>query len=229
MLKPLIQRTPIQEWDRECLNWSTLFNDLRNPESLRGARLRTFKRDLKKQAFFYKSFVVRDADVVNCPELLRLVNEDPDMEILIKEGILVFALRESADSFTEVNEAAKERRAFPRQYLNNKDSILKFDSKLREIRIATIEEKSDHDFFRKHLQKLIAGRLGDLQTERLTEAIAYAENLSSGKYLRFGDIYKSKDRIDMQSWSDNDADSWTLKCAPYTFTRPQLAIHYMVP
>jgi len=76
-----------------------------------------------------------------------------------------------------------------------------------------------------------------LSTFGITEAmhVAYLHGNAANQDMRSFDDENTtgwKDRIDMQSshhWSDNDANSWTLKCVPYTFTRPQLAIYYMVP
>ena len=187
----LRQRTPIDRWIGGSLSWCTLFNDLRSKDSFgEGSKRETLLEELKQQALFSDSFVIRDADVVNSPELLDIVNSNDDgIQTLIREGVLVFALRAGAPNFTSVNEAARERRADPRLYRVLKDAVATFDKKLEGTTVAVVQHGATADTFHDNLKKVLASRLTPRQRTELLRAIRIAGEKHMGENLRFGDIY----------------------------------------
>jgi hypothetical protein len=192
----LRKRQPLLDWRRSELTWSTQFADLRSPTSLGKTALereRTTRRELKQQALFQICTVIRDADVVNNPTLLRLILDNTDsIQVSILNQMHVLAIRSDVGSFSELNELAGERRAHPRVYQTTKPLVKRLDALLFEKHawIGEVERSTGKDTFRKLLERIwTSSHLSDSQKRLLQTAIERADSGSKERILRFGDIY----------------------------------------
>ncbi|MBZ5724449.1 MAG: hypothetical protein LAP87_05580 [Acidobacteriia bacterium] len=191
-----VQRVPLSGFDRAQFNWSTQFNDLRSPSSsgaTRQERDKRLTREIKTQALFERRTLIRDADVVNNLELLSLIVTDAEgVQIELLGGGHLLCLRSGAESFTEVNETAGTRRAYPSRYLKLRRLIKLLDLTLADkcARVLEVDKPGTVDTFRANLERICrAPFLPEPDKELLGKAMQRSGLGLRDRFLRFGDVY----------------------------------------
>ena len=192
----LIQRKPLSKWTHSQLIWTTQFADLRLPTSMGNTadkRRATLLRELKFLSLFQSRSVIKDTDLVNNPELQKLLaTNELNIQAAIRYGALIFNIRDTCETFSEVNEWIKDKRAFPERLKLSRRYLPLIDQFLKEsgVVVAVDELQPMADSFRALLDRVARVPLltGNSQ-ECLQLAIDYASKASEGGPLRFGDIY----------------------------------------
>lgn len=172
--------------------WATQFNDLRE----RSPKKAQTVSELKKIYLFNDQLIVRDSDLVNHPDLLNTLINHPG---IIRERALIPALRDSTESYFELNEKASRNRAFPEKYDDVKDALELFDSKLAIMSksinqpiIASLPSKIITDHFDVLVNRIANGYSTNrpINGELINKAKEYARATSSEELLSFGLMYE---------------------------------------
>lgn len=191
-------RIPINSIERKSLYLATQFNDLSlstfSPANFEKNK-KIFLSELKRQCLFHDTTLIRDADIVNHFGLTGLATNNSQffIENLSESGHL-FCIREGFESFTAINESAKEKRANHTLYDKMKTPLKQLDKIFqdREIPIAEIALDRETDLFLRNLKKgFNSSAINDKEQNDLSIAITNALERSDGGFIKFGDIYKN--------------------------------------
>lgn len=190
------ERRNIESWPEGSLTWSTQFNDLRCSPSLgkdEHSTIEPLLREMKGLALFQYQSVIRDTDLANHPTLQRvLASNEGGVQESVKDGSFVLHLRDSAESFSDVNEQIGVHRAFPERLSNGRESLKAIDAFVdaHHIPVAVNQIPLDYFFQRLLLRVLDSSHLNAPQKELLRNALDIAEEKRGNGPLRFGHIYE---------------------------------------
>jgi len=180
--------------DKSSIYLATQFNDLSMstfaPATFCNNR-KLFLLELKRQALFHDITIIRDADIVNHVGIVEVAanNEQYFLNNLTELGHL-FCIRDGFESYSEINELASNKRAFPGSYEEMKAPLKRLDTVLENIPVAEINLDKKSDLFLDHLRKGIdSPALYCKEKEDLAFSIDRALCKSCGGFVRFGDIY----------------------------------------
>jgi len=171
--------------------WTTQFNDLKE----RNPTIESTISDLKISYLFHDKSIIRDADIVNHPILVKALLDNP---FLFGDGALVPALRDSVGNFTELNELAGCNRAFPEKYKESAPLLSEFDRKLHSMSqvtnsslIASLPSKIETDHFDVLVKRIIdnSSTMHCLKTDLISDAREHALSIGDGEFLSFGKMY----------------------------------------
>ena len=191
-----LERKPVTAWAPGSLVWSTQFNDLRTDRSLgsdAAARRNRLNIELRTLALLAPRTVIRDADAVNHIDLLQMLERNSGgIRAAFECGALVFGIRDSAASLSEVNEVAGENRAFPERFAEAGKRLGIVDDWLADRQLTLVETATTgKDTFSDHLDVILkSGRLTYEDEDTLRKAIVAARLSSDGVgSLRFAEVF----------------------------------------
>lgn len=193
-----LQRIPIGEFKSSPLVWTTQFNDLRSPLSL-GAnveqRYLRIQLELKLLALLLPRALIRDANLVNHPELLQMLRDDVAcIRTAFERGAILLAIRDTASNLVEVNEGAGPNRAFPQRYGAAQLQLPEIDSWLRDRQVGLVGTPAgaETDSFALNLEKILSEqKISEQNSAALRTAIQASRQLNGeASLLRFGDVYR---------------------------------------
>jgi hypothetical protein len=192
-----LERKPVTAWLPGSLVWSTQFNDLRTERSMGSdpaTRRRRLNTELRMLALFSPRTVIRDADAVNHIDLLDMLQRNSaGVRAAFNCGALVFGIRDSAASLSEVNEQARGNRAFPARFALAKEKLLAVDAWLADTGLTLVETATTgRDTFSEHLNVIAdSGSLPAADEDVLRSAIEIARQSCVGEApLRFGHVIR---------------------------------------